>query len=202
MIYQALSSSVSPKTAIIMLHGWTGNISSMKPISKILDIKNIKWIFLQGPIKVKKDSFSWFNEKRQGESQLNDSFTLLKKLIKRLNKQGFAYSSIYILGFSQGACLAMEFIIRQSFSIGGIIPVSGFIRYVKGLNEESFYKSKKTKVLILHGKKDEIVSPKNSIQAQKLFLKAGYKSNLHFFNTRHKFPMQAKDLVKKFVLNR
>ena len=35
---------------------------------------------------------------------------------------------MYLLGFSQGACLAMEFMIRQEFSLGGIIPISGFIK--------------------------------------------------------------------------
>ena len=201
MTLKSFSSSGDIKTVVIMLHGWTGDVNSMLPISKALNLKHIKWVFPQAPFNVTKDGYSWFNKKNHNHSHLNLSFELLINLINDLNKEGFSNSSIYILGFSQGACLAMEFIIRQTFSIGGIIPVAGFIQYKKKFIESSLYESKETRVLLLHGKRDKVVLPYNSTIAQELFINAGYKSKLYFFNSRHKFPIEAKGLIKQFIVD-
>ena len=65
-----------------------------------------------------------------------------------------------MLGFSQGACLAMEFIIKQEFSIGGIIPISGFIKNKSYFKKEEDILSKDTAVLLIHGKKTILLTRK------------------------------------------
>ena len=65
------------------------------------------------------------------------SFNILTDVVQDLNNEGFTNSDIFIISFSQGACLAMEFMIRQSFSLGGIIPIAGFIRYKKRVKQDA-----------------------------------------------------------------
>ena len=104
-----------------------------------------------------------------------------------------------MLGFSQGACLAMEFIIKQEFSIGGIIPISGFIKHKSYFKEEEDILSKDTAVLLIHGKKDHIINSRESRIAFKLFMDLGYETDLYIFNGGHKIPLEAKRLIQKKI---
>ena len=105
-----------------------------------------------------------------------------------------------MLGFSQGACLAMEFIIKLEFSIGGIIPISGFIKDKSYFKKKEDILSKDTAVLLIHGKKDHIINSRESRIAFKLFMDLGYKTDLYIFNGGHKIPLEAKRLIQKKIL--
>ena len=104
-----------------------------------------------------------------------------------------------MLGFSQGACLAMEFMIRQKFSIGGIIPISGFIKNKSYFKESKNILSKGTQILLLHGEKDNIVNAKESRTAFKIFVDLGYKTDIHVFKGGHKIPLKAKRLIQEKI---
>ena len=195
------STSKDPKQAIITLHGFTGNVSSMKPVSKALNIKNVKWVFLQAPFTISKGKYSWFEGNEQTGWKYKSSFDKLKKTILSLNRQGFPNQMIYILGFSQGACLAMEFIIRQKFSIGGIIPIAGFIGNKDRFKNDMNCEKPNTRVLLIHGNKDEVIIPEESVMAHRLFSEAGFRVELHTLPVGHKVPIKAKKLIEDFILN-
>ena len=125
------------KRVIIAIHGWTGNVSSLKPLSKQWRFPKTTWIFIEGPYKAKSKGFSWFKGNNQDGWEYEKSFDILNHTIQSLIEGGHQHKHIYMLGFSQGACLAMEFMIRQKFSIGGIIPISGFIK------NKSYFKESK-----------------------------------------------------------
>ena len=62
MKIKSFSTSENVSRAIIALHGWTGNIHSMEPVTKMLNMKNTKWILPEAPYKSSKSGFSWFNK--------------------------------------------------------------------------------------------------------------------------------------------
>ena len=97
-----------------------------------------------------------------------------------------------MLGFSQGACLAMEFIIKQEFSIGGIIPISGFIKNKSYFKKEKDILSKDTALLLIHGKKDHIINSRESRIAFRLFMDLGYETDLYIFNCGIKYHLRQK----------
>ena len=103
----------------------------MEPVGKAMSLKDTKWILPQAPYTAGPGGFSWFDGNEETGWRYQDSFHILTDLIQDLNNEGFSSSDIFIISFSQGACLTMEFMIRQPFSLGGIIPIAGFIRYKK-----------------------------------------------------------------------
>ncbi|MFL2983526.1 MAG: alpha/beta hydrolase [Candidatus Neomarinimicrobiota bacterium] len=199
MHYHSISSSKNTKYVIIALHGWKGNLYSMEIITKAFNIKNIKWLFLQGPYKINNKEFSWFKEDDVIGWQYSASFDSLKKMIFEVNKSGFPLNNIYILGFSQGACLAMEFIIRQQFSIGGIIPIAGFIGLKDKFKIDILNSNPNTPVLLIHGNSDNVVLVRESKIAHNLFMNAGFDVTIHILSGKHKIPLKAKELIKKFI---
>ena len=199
MIVRSFSSSESPGKVLIALHGWTGNVSSMEPVVNAWELDDVKWVLVQAPYIAADGGFTWFDGNEDIGWKYQDSFDILSKLISKLNDQGFPYDAIYILGFSQGACLSMEFMIRQTFSLGGIIPIAGFIRYKERFKQDVLNESRNTRVLLLHGDKDEVILPEQSQMSFELFKGEGFETQLHILAARHKVPLQAKNLIENFI---
>ena len=199
MVLKTFSTSKTPNRAVIAIHGWTGDSSSMEPVGKALSLKDTKWILPQAPYTAGPGGFSWFDGDEEMGWKYQESFHILTDLIQSLNNQGFPNSDIFIISFSQGACLAMEFMIRQSFSLGGIIPIAGFIRYKKRVKQDATDASRNTPVLLLHGEKDKIILLEQSRISLKIFKDAGYKAELHILPVDHKIPLQAKYLIENFI---
>ena len=188
------------RVAIIAIHGWKGNRSSMEHVANALNMKYAHWTFIQGPYVVSDNKYSWFDGNEKEGWRYQESFDLLHHAILNLNKSGFPNSKIFLLGFSQGACLTMEFIIRQEFSLGGIIPIAGFIREKDRFKNDIVDGAQNTPVLLIHGSRDEMVLPAESEIAFELFSDAGFKVQLHTPSVGHKIPLQAKDIIEKFIL--
>ena len=199
MIVRSFSSSESPGKVLIALHGWTGNVSSMEPVVNAWEIDDVKWVLAQAPYIATNGGFTWFDGNEDIGWKYQDSFDILSKLISELNDQGFPNHAIYILGFSQGACLSMEFMIRQTFSLGGIIQIAGFIRYKERFKQDVLNESRNTRVLLLHGDKDEVILPEQSQMSFELFKGEGFETQLHILAARHKVPLQAKNLIENFI---
>ena len=189
------------KRAIIAIHGWTGNVKSLNSLSKQWQFSETNWIFIEGPYKAKPKGFSWFNGNSQDGWEYEKSFDILNHTIQKLIEDGYQPKHIYMLGFSQGACLAMEFMIKKKFSIGGIIPISGFIKNKNDFEKPKNILSVDTKILLLHGDKDKIVNPQESKFAFKRFRNYGYKTDLYFFKGGHKIPLKAKKLIQEKIFN-
>jgi len=92
--------------------------------------------------------------------------------------------------------------IRQPFSLGGIISIAGFIKYKNRFNKDKNILSQNTSVLILHGNKDDVISSNESKISHKLFIDSGYKSELHILPANHKIPLQETKLIKKHILDK
>ena len=199
MILNTFSTSDLPRKVVIAIHGWTGDISSMEPMAKSLRLPDTKWIIPQAPYKSDKSGYTWFDGNDEIGWKYKDSFKIINSLIQDLVDQGFTYDEIFLLGFSQGACLAMEWIIRQPFSIGGAIPIAGFIKYKDRFKIDANDKSKETQVLLIHGDKDEIIHPEESEKALKLFQSLGYNVNLYILSAGHKIPISANRLIQQFI---
>ena len=200
MILNTFSTSDSPRKAVIAIHGWTGDVSSMEPVAKSLRLPDTKWVFPQAPYKSDKSGYTWFDGNDETGWKYKDSFITIHSLIQDLVDQGFKHDEIFLLGFSQGACLAMEWMIRQPFSIGGVIPIAGFIKYKDRFKIDATLESKGTQILLIHGDKDEIIHPEESEKALKLFQSLGYNVNLHILSAGHKIPLSANNLIQQFIL--
>ena len=185
--------------ALIAIHGWKGNRSSMKPIAKAFNIEKSQWTFLEAPYTVSKNQFSWFDGNDEVGWKYQESFDLLSDTIVKLNENGFSNSNIFLLGFSQGACLIMEYMIRQQFSLGGIIPIAGFIGQKEQFKSNIKPGSRNTSVLLIHGEKDEVVLPEESRIASELFSEAGFKTELLSPSVGHKIPIQIKGIIEDFI---
>lgn len=59
------------------------------------------------------------------EPALSSALALIDETVEDLTKQGVDRKNIYFLGFSQGACLTLEYTARHGQQYGGVIAFTG-----------------------------------------------------------------------------
>ena len=199
MVVQYLQTSSNPNHTIISLHGWTGNVKSMQQVAKAFNFIDTYWIFPQAPYSASPGGFSWFEGDKKKGWDYNPSIRIIDKLVNEQLKNGFTHNNIFLLGFSQGASLVLEYMVGKRLLIAGGISIAGFIRDKKRFNDPNLDTCKNGRLLLIHGKNDQIIFPSESKKAYKIFTKLGYQVDLKILNSRHKVPMDAKPLIEKFL---
>jgi predicted esterase len=69
--------------------------------------------------------WSFLSPLEENEPYLSSALSLLRSLVDRLEREGHAPGRVILLGFSQGACLSLEFAARHATRYGGVIALSG-----------------------------------------------------------------------------
>jgi len=109
---------------LIMLHGRGGSAEDILSFSSYLDVKDFTLLAPQAT------NNSWYPysflaPSPQNEPWLSSALNLLKQLLDELIDKGIPTENIYFLGFSQGACLTLEFVTRNAAKYGGIVAFTG-----------------------------------------------------------------------------
>ena len=68
---------------------------------------------------------SFMAPEEQNQPWLDSALQLLVELEQELNEQGIPSKNIYFFGFSQGACLSLEYVTRNAKKYGGVIAIIG-----------------------------------------------------------------------------
>jgi phospholipase/carboxylesterase len=112
------------KAAMIMVHGRGATAES---ILTLADEFGDHGLHLAAP---QASQFQWYPYSflaptERNEPGLSSGLQAIWDLKQELNGKGFSDEQIIFLGFSQGACLASEFVARHPAKYGGLIAFSG-----------------------------------------------------------------------------
>ena len=190
----------SPNKAIIALHGWGGNSSSMKALVNLMKIGDCKWFFPEGPYPCdQKLGKSWTYKKDDGTFERNKPIELLHKFIQDNVLSLFDPCDIYIIGFSQGALMCYEGILTMDISFGGVFPICGFM----ALNNKQYNYPhpalKNTPIYIGHGKNDNVVSVESSKEAYDIIKNANFNVELCIYSGGHKIGIDYLRKMKSVI---
>lgn len=121
------------KKVLIMIHGRGANARGILGLAQHL---NVEEYALLAPEATNNTwyPYSFMVKPEQNEPWLSSALDLLKEVIDDVTKQGISPENIYFLGFSQGACLALEFVARHAQKLGGVVALTG------GLIGDKIYK--------------------------------------------------------------
>lgn len=110
--------------ALVMLHGRGADARDIISLAEYLKVRDFA---LLAP-EAEKNSwypYSFLAPQRQNEPWLSSALEMLKNLVVGLIDSGIKQEEIYLLGFSQGACLTLEFAARNAKRYGGVIAFTG-----------------------------------------------------------------------------
>ena len=198
--YDIVKTENSSEKALVAIHGWQGNRSSMCPIMISMNIKNICWYFPQAPYSVGKkgDTWSWSYEISEGVWEIDEPKRLLEVFFSELFTK-FTSKNVYVIGFSQGGLVCLDFVLFLNKSLGGVFSIAGFLRQPKAKIERFHPSQKKTPILISHGRNDDQVPARASENAYQLLKKQGANVELHLYNGKHKIGVESIRKIREII---
>ena len=110
--------------ALIMIHGRGADARDILSIASHLNVQQYA-LFAPEATNNTWYPYSFMAAPEQNEPWLSSALDLVKETVDAATEQGISAENIYFLGFSQGACLALEFVARNAKKYGGIVALTG-----------------------------------------------------------------------------
>ncbi len=112
------------EAVVIMLHGRGASARDVLMLTQ--ELKSDKFAYLAPQA----SNFSWYpysflSPIDENEPWLSSALHLVADVINHVSEAGIPAERTILLGFSQGACLALEFAARNPLRYGGLIGFSG-----------------------------------------------------------------------------
>ncbi len=112
------------RLAVILVHGRGGSASEMLTLADELGISDIAWVAPQAA------GHTWYPYSflapiEQNEPGISSGLGVLAGLVEDLGRGGIPASRVGVLGFSQGACLSLEFAARHADRYAAVVGLSG-----------------------------------------------------------------------------
>lgn len=110
--------------AVVMVHGRGATAESILELRHELDRPDLAYVAPQAA------NYTWYPYSfmapmEKNEPGLSSALARLGEVVEWLESQGIPAERTVLLGFSQGACLSLEFAARNPRRYGGIVGLSG-----------------------------------------------------------------------------
>ena len=189
--------------ALIVLHGWGANQHDLIPLAQSLKQPSTHCFFPNAPFDVPGTGGTgkgWFSlpptDKSQEEQR--ESREKLRILLNKVSEQGFGYSSIIIMGFSQGAAMALDVMLNIEHRVRAVICLSGFLMN-EGEIQSQTNNPKTTPVFAAHGLYDPILPFEQSKRSLQVLKDAGFDLTWREYQMEHEIVPEEVDAIQDFL---
>ena len=110
--------------ALILVHGRGGSAGDMQELGRALQRPRYA-CFTPAAAGGTWYPYSFLEPLKRNEPFLSSALKLVGRAVAKATASGIPHERIVLLGFSQGACLVLEFAARNARRYGGIVGLSG-----------------------------------------------------------------------------
>ena len=182
-IQSAGKSLKDAEKVLVMIHGRGGDARDILSLASHL---NAEYFVLMAP---EATNHTWYPNSfmapvAQNEPWLSSALDNLKEMIDEVVEQGISAENIYFMGFSQGACLTLEFVTRNATKYGGVAAFTGGL--IGQEIDESNYSGdfKGTPIFIGTGNPDPHVPVSRVNESAGIMQKMGAKVSVKIYEGR------------------
>src|SRR5690606_11250565 len=124
------------RKALILVHGRGAGANDILALASHLNVQEYALLAPQAT------NNTWYPgsfllPQEQNEPWLSSALALIEETVQDITKEGIEPENIYFLGFSQGACLVLEYATRNARKYGGIAAFTGGLQG-KTITEENY----------------------------------------------------------------
>jgi phospholipase/carboxylesterase len=193
-----------PRHPILLLHGWTGDESSMWVFAQRLP-KDALLIAPRGLYPTPQGGYGWHPYRNKTWPELDDfrpAVDALAELLSPFYFPGATFMAkdtprLSILGFSQGAALAFCYAILYPEQVQRVAGLSGFVP--EGVSSQGAdYTLQGLPVFMAHGSRDELVPVERARRAVDFFHKAGAHISYCEDDVGHKLSLSCFHSLEEF----
>ena len=200
--------NISIKYAVILLHGYGGDGKdiSMLTLNWKRFLPNTIFLCPNGHEKcaINPTGYQWFDLTKDDPEyileQSKKAEIKLKQFIKEIkNEYSLENSQICLSGFSQGCMISINLGLTNIENYNCIVGFSGKIINQKDLTNR---KTSSTKMLLLHGDKDTVVSPTFLLEAKDFLIRNNVEVETKMINNcEHHIPVEASSDALHYIKN-
>lgn len=112
------------ETAVLLLHGRGGTADGILSLAAEVERPHLAYLAPQAAGQTWYP-YGFLAPVRRNEPYLSSALSLLNRVLAEVEAAGIPARRIVLLGFSQGACLASEYVARHPQRYGGLAALSG-----------------------------------------------------------------------------
>jgi phospholipase/carboxylesterase len=183
------------KKALILIHGRGASASDILPLREELSVDGF---YIVAPQATNNTwyPYSFLAPTAQNEPWLSSAVGLIHSITEDIINAGLPSDKIYVAGFSQGACLALEFATRHAQRWGGVIAFTGGLIGERIANENYKGDFNGTQVFIGNSDKDPHVPAARSEESKSVMEKMGALVTLKIYpNMAHTISKDEIEMV-------
>lgn len=187
------------KKALIMIHGRGATSHDILSLAQHLEVDDFSLIAPQAENRTWYP-YSFLAPIAENEPSLSKSLDTISQIVAAVHEGGIEKDNIYFLGFSQGACLALEFISRNASKYGGVVAFTGGLIGDRIYEENYSGDFKNTPVFIGTSDPDFHVPVERVNETERLLKKMGASVTKKVYgNMGHTISQDEIDLANKLI---
>ena len=168
------------RAGMILLHGRAGTAKGVLRLVPQLAVEGACFIAPQA------EGNSWYPERftsdlAKNEPWVSSSLMTIRRTLDQLCEAGLRMEQVVLLGFSQGACLALEYVARNPCRYGGVAAISGSLmgEEVRSFGHASALQG--TPIMLGYGDQDKRVPSRRVIDTATVMRDLGAQADLRVF---------------------
>ncbi len=111
--------------AVVMLHGRGSTAASILTLRQHLSVGDDAMLLAPQATNNSWYPYSFMAPVGQNQPALDSAIALVGEAVREAVSAGMAHEDIYFVGFSQGACLALEYVAQHATRYGGVVAFTG-----------------------------------------------------------------------------
>ena len=189
------------KRAVVFLHGRGATAEDIISLSSHLNVDDAA-LFAPQATNNSWYPYSFIAPVEQNQPALDSALSIINELVSEIVSSGIPKEKIYFVGFSQGACLTLEYITRNAARYGGAVAFTGGL-IGKEINMKNYKGDfQQTPILITTGDPDAHVPVRRVEVSEGIIKKMNAKITMKIYAGRvHTISQKEIELAKQLIFN-
>jgi phospholipase/carboxylesterase len=186
-----LSADEAPRPVVVCLHGFGANGADLEGLAGAIDPHGYAYVFPDAPQEILPGgivpSFAW--HERGGNESAEQAAGAVAVLGTFLDVVGDRHPGqpVALVGFSQGAAVALRYGLPRPDRVAGIAVLSGSLRRTDDLTG-TLPDRRDLPLFVAHGRADELVPFAVAGELQTYLQQQGYRPEFHAHDGGHSIP--------------
>jgi phospholipase/carboxylesterase len=179
----------SSNQLLIVLHGLGDSAEGFLGLRDLLSIESLNYLLLTAPTPYYL-GFSWYDLPPNQLPGILRSRELLTEVFAATAFSGYPPERTFLLGFSQGCLMTLEFGARHVHRLGGYVGISGYSNGPGALLRELNPEVNNGNWLVTHGSDDELLPVERTRSQMKMLNDAGFKIDYREYRKAHTLDLR------------
>jgi len=185
---------------VIALHGRGADPTDLAGLAYEISPERCRWVLPQGPVEVPLGpeivGWAWYSRGLELRSMLLDSRDRLAGLLEEVAEPDAPEARIALIGFSQGAAMALHLGLTSPVALAGIAAMSGYLPAAETLDEIA---QPKPPILMVHGTLDQVLAVDLAREARDRLARSGVATRYLEFPMGHEISLDSLAAVGAFL---